>query len=225
MRVLLIEDYDLLRQSLEQGLREEGYAVDAARDGETGLWHARSGQYDVIVLDLMLPRIDGLSILKTLREENSPSLVLILTAKDSTGDRIKGLDAGADDYLVKPFELGELLARVRALVRRKYDAKSPVIQIGDLKIVTTARQVSRGGERVDLSAREYALLEFMAHRVGQVVTRTEIWDHVYDDASTAESNVVDVFIGHLRKKIERDGQPRLIHTRRGIGYQLGEVRA
>jgi DNA-binding response OmpR family regulator len=225
MRVLLIEDYDLLRQSLEQGLREEGYAVDAARDGETGLWHARSGQYDVIVLDLMLPRIDGLSILKTLREENSPSLVLILTAKDSTGDRIKGLDAGADDYLVKPFELGELLARVRALVRRKYDAKSPVIQIGDLKIDTTARQVSRGGERVDLSAREYALLEFMAHRVGQVVTRTEIWDHVYDDASTAESNVVDVFIGHLRKKIERDGQPRLIHTRRGIGYQLGEVRA
>jgi DNA-binding response OmpR family regulator len=225
MRVLLIEDYDLLRQSLEQGLREEGYAVDAARDGETGLWHARSGQYDVIVLDLMLPRIDGLSILKTLREENSPSLVLILTAKDSTGDRIKGLDAGADDYLVKPFELGELLARVRALVRRKYDAKSPVIQIGDLKIDTTARQVSRGGERVDLSAREYALLEFMAHRVGQVVTRTEIWDHVYDDASTAESNVVDVFIGHLRKKIERDGQPRLIDTRRGIGYQLGEVRA
>jgi DNA-binding response OmpR family regulator len=225
MRVLLIEDYDLLRQSLEQGLREEGYAVDAARDGETGLWHARSGQYDVIVLDLMLPRIDGLSILKTLREENSPSLVLILTAKDSTGDRIKGLDAGADDYLVKPFELGELLARVRALVRRKYDAKSPVIQIGVLKIDTTARQVSRGGERVDLSAREYALLEFMAHRVGQVVTRTEIWDHVYDDASTAESNVVDVFIGHLRKKIERDGQPRLIHTRRGIGYQLGEVRA
>jgi DNA-binding response OmpR family regulator len=225
MRVLLIEDYDLLRQSLEQGLREEGYAVDAARDGETGLWHARSGQYDVIVLDLMLPRMDGLSILKTLREENSPSLVLILTAKDSTGDRIKGLDTGADDYLVKPFELGELLARVRALVRRKYDAKSPVIQIGDLKIDTTARQVSRGGERVDLSAREYALLEFMAHRVGQVVTRTEIWDHVYDDASTAESNVVDVFIGHLRKKIERDGQPRLIHTRRGIGYQLGEVRA
>ena len=225
MRVLLIEDYDLLRQSLEQGLREEGYAVDAARDGETGLWHARSGQYDVIVLDLMLPGIDGLSILKTLREENSPSHVLILTAKDSTNDRIKGLDAGADDYLVKPFDLGELLARVRALVRRKYDAKSPVIQIGDLQIDTTARQVSRGGERVELSAREYALLEFMAHRVGQIVTRSEIWDHVYDDASTAESNVVDVFIGHLRKKIERDGLPRLIHTRRGIGYQLGEVHA
>jgi DNA-binding response OmpR family regulator len=224
MRILLIEDYDLLRQSLEQGLREEGYAVDAARDGETGLWQARSGQYDVIVLDLMLPKVDGLSILKKLREENSPSHVLILTAKDSTSDRINGLDAGADDYLVKPFALGELLARVRALVRRKYDAKSPLIQVGDLQIDTASRSVSRGGERVELSAREYALLEFMAHRIGQVVTRTEIWDHVYDDASTAESNVVDVFIGHLRKKIERDGLPRLIHTRRGIGYQLGEVR-
>jgi DNA-binding response OmpR family regulator len=225
MRVLLIEDYDLLRQSLEQGLREEGYAVDAARDGETGLWQARSGNYDVVVLDLMLPKIDGLSILKKLRDEGSPSHVLILTAKDSTSDRIKGLDAGADDYLVKPFALGELLARVRALVRRKYDAKSPVIQVSDLHIDTTARSVSRGGERIDLSAREYALLEFMAHRVGQIVTRTEIWDHVYDDASTAESNVVDVFIGHLRRKIERDGLPRLIHTRRGIGYLLGEVQA
>jgi DNA-binding response OmpR family regulator len=225
MRILLIEDYDLLRQSLEQGLREAGYAVDAARDGENGLWQARSGSYDVIILDLMLPRMDGLSILKKLREENSPSHVLILTARDSTSDRIKGLDAGADDYLIKPFAVGELLARVRALVRRKYETKSPVIQVSDLQIDTTARSVSRAGERVDLSAREYALLEFMALRVGQVVTRTDIWEHVYDDASTAESNVVDVFIAHLRRKIERDGLPRLIHTRRGIGYQLGEVRA
>jgi DNA-binding response OmpR family regulator len=223
MRVLLIEDYDLLRQSLEQGLREAGYAVDSAADGETGLWQARSGSYDVIILDLMLPGIDGLTILKKIREEHSLSHVLILTAKDATSDRIKGLDSGADDYLVKPFALGELLARVRALVRRKYETKSPVIQVGDLQIDTTARCVWRAGERVDLSAREYALLEFMALRVGQVVTRTEIWEHVYDDASTAESNVVDVFIGHLRKKIERDHLPRLIHTRRGLGYQLGEV--
>jgi len=149
----------------------------------------------------------------------------VLTAKDTTEDRVKGLDAGADDYLVKPFVFSELLARIRALVRRKYDAKSPTVNIGDLQIDTAARVVRRGGKRIDLSAREYALLELLAMRTGQVVTRTDIWEHVYSFNSAAESNVVDVFIAHLRRKLEAPGQARLIHTRRGQGYVLEEASA
>src|SRR5262245_40008590 len=170
----------------------------------------------------MLPGIDGLSILKRLRKLQSPAHVLILTAKDTAEDRVNGLDLGADDYLVKPFVFAELLARVRALVRRRYDAKSPVITIADMEVDTAARVVRRAGKRVDLSAREYALLELLAMRAGQVVTRTDIWEHVYSFNSSAESNVVDVFIAHLRRKLEIPGQPRLIHTRRGQGYVLGE---
>ena len=221
MRVLVVEDFEILRDSIAQGLTEAGYTVDTAADGETGLWQAQSNDYDVIILDLMLPRIDGLTVLKRLRIKKSPTHVLILTAKDTSADRVKGLDSGADDYLVKPFVFAELLARVRALIRRRYDVKSPIIRIADLEIDTAARSTRRGGQSVELSAREYALLEYLAHRAGQVVTRTEIWEHVYDSNSTAESNVVDVFIGHLRRKIERADLPRLIHTRRGLGYLLG----
>ncbi|MFI5357829.1 MAG: response regulator transcription factor [Opitutales bacterium] len=221
MKVLLIEDFDLIRDSVSQGLREAGFAVDTAPDGEQGLWLARSADYDVIILDLMLPRLDGLSLLKKLREDGSKTHVLILTARDRAEDRVKGLDLGADDYLVKPFVFAELLARVRALVRRRYDAKSPVIRVGDLEIDTAARSARRAGETIELSAREYALLELLALRAGQVVSRTDIWEHVYEFDSTAESNVVDVFIGHLRRKLERDNLPRLIHTRRGLGYVLG----
>jgi DNA-binding response OmpR family regulator len=224
MRVLIVEDFEILRDSIGQGLREAGFTVDVAADGETGLWHAESNDYDVIILDLMLPRLDGMSVLRKLRAKNIQTHVLILTAKDTSGDRVKGLDTGADDYLVKPFVFAELLARVRALVRRRYDTKSPHIHIADLEIDTTTRAARRGGQTVELSAREYALLEYLAHRAGQVVTRTEIWEHVYDFNSTAESNVVDVFIGHLRRKIERPDLARLIHTRRGHGYMLGEDR-
>ncbi len=223
MRVLVIEDYELLRDSVSQGLREAGFAVDAAASGEEGLRYAQSGQYDVIVLDLMLPRLDGLTVLQNLRQEGSPSHVLILTAKDTAADRIKGLNLGADDYLVKPFVFEELLARVHALVRRKYAAKSPILRIGDMQIDTVARTVSRAGRRIELTAREYALLEFLAMRAGQLVTRTDIWEHVYEFHSDAQSNVVDVFIGHLRRKIELPGLGRLIHTRRGQGYVLGET--
>lgn len=223
MRVLVIEDYELLRDSVSQGLREAGFAVDAAASGEQGLRYAQSGQYDVIVLDLMLPRLDGLTVLQNLRQEGSPSHVLILTAKDTAADRIKGLNLGADDYLVKPFVFEELLARVHALVRRKYAAKSPILRIGDMQIDTVARTVSRAGRRIELTAREYALLEFLAMRAGQLVTRTDIWEHVYEFHSDAQSNVVDVFIGHLRRKIELPGLGRLIHTRRGQGYVLGET--
>lgn len=222
MRVLVIEDFDLLRDSLCQGLREAGFAVDAAADGKTGLWQAQSGSYDVIVLDLMLPGLDGLSILKTLRAKSIGSHVLILTAKDTPPDRITGLNAGADDYLIKPFEFGELLARVRALVRREYKAKNPVLAVADLEIDTTARTVRRASRSIDLTPREYALLEFLALRHGQVVTRTDLWEHVYEFNSEASSNVVDVFIGHLRKKIDLPGSTPLIHTRRGHGYVLGD---
>jgi two-component system copper resistance phosphate regulon response regulator CusR len=223
LKVLVIEDFQLLRDSLAQGLREAGYAVDASGDGEEGLWYANTGEYDVIVLDLMLPGVDGLTILKRLRQKQSPAHVLVLTAKDTPEDRINGLNLGADDYLVKPFVFAELLARVRALVRRKHETKSPLLKIADMEIDTTQRVVRRAGQRIELSAREYAMLELLAARAGQVVTRDDIREHVYDFASSAESNVVDVFIGHLRRKIERDGMPRLIQTRRGHGYVLGPV--
>jgi DNA-binding response OmpR family regulator len=222
MKVLLIEDFPLIRKSVATGLREAGFTVDETGDGEEGLWFATSGSYDVIILDLMLPKVDGITILKKLRQKHSEAHVLILTAKDTPEDRIKGLNLGADDYLVKPFVFEELLARVRALIRRKYEAKSPVIHIGDMEIDTTQRLVRRAGERIELSRREYALLELLAARVGQVVTREKIWESIYEFDSEADSNVVDVFIGHLRKKIEREGLPRLIHTRRGHGYVLGE---
>ncbi|HOW70960.1 MAG TPA: response regulator transcription factor [Phycisphaerae bacterium] len=220
MRILLVEDYAPLRKSTTQGLEEAGFAVDAAADGEEGLWYAKSNDYDVIILDLMLPAVDGLTILKRLREAGSRVHVLILTARDTVEDKVKGLNVGADDYLVKPFSFEELLARVRALVRRRYEAKNPMIRIGDLEIDTAARTTRRAGQLLDLTAREYALLEFLALRAGKLVSRTEIWEHVYDFHSSAQSNVVDVYIGYLRHKIEREGRPRLIHTRRGQGYVL-----
>jgi DNA-binding response OmpR family regulator len=221
MRVLVVEDFELLREAISQGLREAGFSVDSAADGNSGLWQAQSAKYDVIILDLMLPQLDGLTLLKQLRGEGCAAHVLILTAKDTTPDRITGLDSGADDYLVKPFDFAELLARVRALVRRQYNTKNPVLRIDDLEIDTAARAVRRSGHEVDLTPREYALLELLAARQGQVVTRAEIWEHVYDFNEDATSNVVDVFIGHLRRKIESPGRPRLIHTRRGHGYMIG----
>lgn len=220
MRVLLVEDYAPLRESVAQAIEEAGFAVDAAGDGEVGLWYAQSGNYDAIVLDIVLPKLDGLSILKRLRRSGNRTPVLLLTAKDTVADRVAGLDSGADDYLVKPFALEEVLARVRALLRRRYDARDPILRVQDLELNTVSRIVWRAGERVDLTAREFALLEFLAHRVGEIVSRTEIWEHVYDFRSTVESNVVDVYIGYLRKKLERSGRPRLIHTRRGQGYVL-----
>ena len=220
MRVLVVEDYAPLRKALSKGLREAGLAVDATGDGEEGLWYAESNEYDVIVLDLMLPKMDGLTILKSLRDAENRANVLILTAKDAVDDRVRGLNLGADDYLVKPFAFDELLARVRALVRRAYDAKSPLIRVADLEIDAAARVVRRAGEQIELTAREYALLEFLALRAGEVVTRTDIWEHLYDFDSSAQSNVVDVYIGYLRKKIERPGAPTLIQTVRGLGYAL-----
>ncbi|MCB9892932.1 MAG: response regulator transcription factor [Planctomycetes bacterium] len=221
MRVLVIEDYKPLRESLKQALSEEGFAVDASGDGTEGLWYATSNPYDVVILDLMLPGIGGLEILQQMRAKEVGTNVLILTARDAVADRVQGLDAGADDYLVKPFSMDELMSRVRALVRRSYGRKDPVIRIGDVEVDTANRSVRRDGQHIDLTAREYALLEYLAMREGEVVSRTEIWEHVYDFHSDATSNVVDVYIGYLRKKLD-DGKHKLIHTRRGQGYVLRE---
>jgi len=222
MRVLVIEDYAPIRESVTQGLQEAGFAVDAAGDGREGLWYTESTDYDVIVLDLMLPHVDGLTILKKLRARGGRSSVLILTARDRLEDRVGGLNQGADDYLVKPFSFEELLARVRTLIRRRYDLHDPLIRVADLEIDTTVRTVKRNERTIELTVREYALLEYLAARAGQVVTRTDIWEHVYDFRSGAESNVVDVYIGYLRKKIEAPNLPKLLHTRRGHGYVLVE---
>jgi DNA-binding response OmpR family regulator len=221
MRLLLVEDYVPLQKSVAKGLREAGFAVDVTGDGEEGLWYALGNDYDAIILDLMLPGLDGLSILKRLRAEGRPTHVLILTARGEVPDRVEGLDLGADDYLVKPFAFEELLARVHALVRREYRRKSPVFEIGDLRIDTTAQRVWRGADELHLTGREYALLEYLAMRAGQTVSRTDIWEHVYDFHSSATSNVVDVYIGYLRRKIDAPGGPSLIRTVRGRGYALG----
>ncbi len=221
MRLLLIEDYGPLQKSLAKGLREAGFAVDATGDGQEGLWYAMGNDYDVIILDLMLPGMDGLEILKKIRTQGRKSHVLILTAKDTLQDRVTGLDLGADDYLIKPFAFEELLARIRALMRRRYQEKSPCIKVEDLRIDLTAQRVWRGRHELQLTPREYALLEYLAMRAGQTVSRTDIWEHLYEFSSAASSNVVDVYIGYLRKKIERPGKPALIRTVRGRGYTLG----
>ncbi len=223
MRVLIIEDYEPVRSALAKGLSEASYEVEIANNGKDGLWLATSCKFDVIVLDLMLPHVDGFTILRQLRDADNGVHVLILTAKDAIADRVHGLNLGADDYLIKPFAFTELLARVRALTRRRYGEKNPTLTVGDLVIDTLRREVRRAGGRVELTSREYALLEYLALRAGQVVTRTDVWDHVYHFYDDAQSNVVDVYIGYLRKKIERPGLTRLIHTRRGQGYVLGDI--
>ncbi|HEX3763147.1 MAG TPA: response regulator transcription factor [Kofleriaceae bacterium] len=224
MRLLIIEDYAPLRESLARGLRDAGYAVDATGSGNDGLWYAENHPYDVVVLDIMLPGMSGFELLRRLRGAGNTTHVLVLTARDALADRIKGLDLGADDYLVKPFAFDELLARLRAMVRRRYDRVDPVIRIGDLEVDTRSRRARRGGRGLELSAREYALLEYLAHRAGQIVSRTELWDHAYDEAAEPGSNVLDVHISHLRKKIDDGQDHKLIHTRRGQGYVLGEDR-
>jgi len=221
MRLLLVEDFAPLRRSLSLGLREAGYAVDQTGDGEEALWYARGTDYDGIVLDLMLPGLDGLSVLRCIRKEGRQTPVLILTAKDAPAARVEGLDAGADDYLVKPFSFPELLARLRALLRRRYGDRSPVLSIGELELDTVAGSANRAGRPLELTAREYALLAYLAHRTGEIVTRSEIWEHLYDERSEVSSNVVDVYIGYLRKKLRHGGASALIHTVRGRGYRCG----
>jgi DNA-binding response OmpR family regulator len=220
MKVLLVEDSQRLCRALGTGLRKTGLAVDIANDGVEGLHMARCGDYDVIVLDLMLPKLDGLSLLRTLRSGGDQTHVLILTARGAVEDRVKGLRAGADDYLVKPFDFDELLARIEALVRRRYGRKDPAIRIGGLELNTATRTVGCNGQAVALARREYALLEYLAARAGELVTRTEIEEHIYDDIVSPMSNVVDSAICNLRKKLTAAGAGYPIRTRRGMGYVL-----
>ena len=218
MRVLVVEDEPDLLFAVAQAIREEGYAVDTAEDGDDGLFKALGGQYDVIVLDLMLPKKDGWSVLRELRKSR-PTPVLVLTARDAVPDRIKGLDSGADDYLTKPFELGELLARVRALIRRAAGKASAVIEVGEIVIDTSAKAVRRRGEVVPLTAREYVLVEFLAMHRGELVTRSMIYDHLYDEDDDSLSNLIDVHVSNVRKKLGKS----FITTRRGQGYVLGDA--
>jgi len=220
MRLLFVEDSERLRRYVGTALKREGYAVDISSDGEEGLWLAQTHDYDVILLDLMLPKLDGLSMLEKLRTAGKQTHVLLLTARDSVEDRVRGLLTGADDYLVKPFDLAELLARVHALCRRTYGAKHTRLVFGELEIDTAAKSVRLAGESLDLPPREYALLEYLALRRGEVVSRSEIEAHIYDDLVGATSNVVDSAICSLRKKITQPGSKPQIQTRRGLGYVL-----
>jgi DNA-binding response OmpR family regulator len=221
MRVLLIEDHKPLRRAIKQGLEEEGFAVDAAADGEEGDFKARTAEYDVIILDLMLPKIDGLTLLQKWRHDGIKTHVLILSARAGIEDKVKGLDLGADDYLSKSsLGLEELSARLRALIRRTHQVKDPLVKIFDLEIDTASRSVKRGGHTIHLTPREFALLEFMAFHRGKVVTRSMIWEHLYDEQDENTSNVVDVYIRYLRNKIDKGFEPPLIQTRWGEGYLL-----
>jgi len=225
MRVLLVEDSARLRTYLARGLQRAGFAVDTAADGEEGLHYALSGDHDAIILDLMLPKLDGLSLLRKLRAHGMKTHILILTAKDTVEDRVKGLQTGADDYLVKPFALAELLARVQALVRRTYGIKTSRLSFGELEIDMARRVASRSGKELTLKPREYSLLEYLALRAGELVTRTEIEQHIYDERVEPSSNVVDSAICSLRKAIDTPGGASMIHTRRGMGYMLEGPRA
>ncbi|MBW7882626.1 MAG: response regulator transcription factor [Caldilineaceae bacterium] len=220
MRILLVEDEPGIANFIRQGLSEAGYAVDIARDGCEGLDYALAVEYDVLVLDIMLPKLDGLALLRELRRHGDHTLTIILTARDGVGDRVEGLDTGADDYLVKPFAFSELLARVRALLRRPPLQMGTILQVGDLAMDTVKREVKRNGSLVELSPREYAVLEYLMRHPDQVLTRTQIGEHVWNLDFYNESNVVDVYVGYLRRKLARHGDLPLIQTVRGVGYRI-----
>ena len=220
MKILVVEDHPTLAASIAEGLRDDGYAVDLAHSGSEAEHLIRVNRYDCVILDIMLPEKDGWTILKEARRAGVTTPVLFLTARDGVADRVQGLNLGADDYLVKPFEWAELAARVAALIRRSHGQSRPVIQVADLEVDLTAKTVSRARRPITLTSREFALLEYLALRAGQVVSRTDIWEHLYDQNDESTSNVVDVYIGYLRNKIDRPFATRLIHTRRGMGYVL-----
>jgi two-component system OmpR family response regulator len=215
MRLLVVEDEADLLTSLAKALREEGYAVDTAADGEDGLYKAQSLDYDAVVLDVMLPRLDGWQLLDRLRESKKTP-VLMLTARDAPPDRVRGLDGGADDYVVKPFDLDELLARLRALIRRAAGQTRNVVEIGDVVVATDARRVNRAGRPIALTPREYALVEFLALHRGRVVSRTELYEHLFDEDEDTLSNLLDVHVSNVRKKLGAG----LITTHRGHGYSI-----
>ena len=220
MRVLLVEDDDKLARAVARGLRHDGYAVDVVGDGDAALVQAAVWSYDAIVLDVMLPRRDGLTVCAALRERGCWSPVLMVTARDQVPDRVRGLDAGADDYLPKPFAFDELLARLRALLRRAPAERPTVIKVGDLVVDPATREARRAGRAVALTAREFAVLEYFARNAGRAVTRTSLLEHVWDENYEGSTNVVDVYVGYLRKKLEQPFGRPLIRTLRGVGWIL-----
>jgi heavy metal response regulator len=222
MRILIVEDEKSLAEAIKKGLEEEDYAVDVAYNGEDGLFMAENEPSDLIILDIMLPIVDGMTILKKIRETGVKTPVLMLTAKDAITDKVSGLDSGADDYLTKPFHFEELLARMRVLLRRDSEVKTCAIQIGDLLIDMASHEVKRNGKEILLSAREYALLELLAINRDKVLSRTYISEHIYDYDFDLDSNVIDVFVNRIRNKIDRESELKLIHTARGAGYMLKE---
>jgi DNA-binding response OmpR family regulator len=221
VRLLVVEDEHKLAGVLKRGLEEHGYAVDLAYDGEDGLALALTTPYDLIVLDVMLPKLDGLSLCRQLRAQHRHMPVLMLTARDAIEDRVAGLDGGADDYLTKPFAFREFVARVRALLRRDAaSVRDPILRVADVQIDTVSHEVRRAGELIELTSKEYAILEYFARNPNRVLTRTQIAEHVWDFDFVSMSNVIDVYIGYLRRKLGDDTEPRLLRTVRGTGYQL-----
>jgi heavy metal response regulator len=222
MRILIVEDEKKVANFIKKGLEEEHYAVDTAEDGEAGLYLIEVNNYDLIVLDLMIPKIDGLEVLKRLRSRKNNVPVLVLTAKDSVEDRVTGLDTGCDDYLTKPFAFTEFLARVRALLRRERTEKEPILRIADLTLSQVTHKVTRGGREIELTSKEYALLEYFMRNPDKVLTRTMISEHVWDYHFDSMTNVVDVYVNYLRKSIDEGFPVRLIQTVRGVGFILKE---
>ncbi|MBW2567686.1 MAG: response regulator transcription factor [Deltaproteobacteria bacterium] len=220
MRLLVVEDEKKVASFIKKGLEEEGYAVDLAADGETGLMMGLDGVHDLIILDVNLPRMDGLSVLQELRKKKVTTPVLLLTVKATIEDKVLGLDSGADDYLTKPFAFQELLARVRALLRRRAETDSPLLQVADLTLDPATRFVSRGDEKIELTAKEFALLAYFMRNPGRVLTRTMIAEHVWDYDFDPMTNVIDVYVNYLRKKIDAGREAKLIHTVRGVGYVM-----
>jgi heavy metal response regulator len=218
MRILVIEDEKKVANFIKKGLEEERYAVDHAYDGESGLYMTEVNEYDLIVLDLMIPKIDGLEVLKRIRGNRNNVPILVLTAKDSVEDIVRGLDAGCDDYLTKPFEFLEFLARIRALLRREKIDKEPTLKIADLTLSLVTHKVMRRGKEIELTAKEYSLLEYFMRNPDKVLTRTMISEHVWDYHFDSMTNVIDVYVNYLRKKIDKGFEPKLIHTIRGVGY-------